>query len=117
MEMLHPDVDYTMSLPTIRGRRNVVRAMRILRHFDIVHIGAVAADGDTVLSERIDMLSVGPIRVFVWVNARFTVRDGQILSWRDYGDPWELFSGLVRAVLGLLMPGVTRQPPAPLSAA
>lgn len=114
-DMLHADIDYTMSLPTIRGRRNVLRAMRIVSHFDIVHIGAVAADGDTVLCERIDRLEVGPVEVYVWVNARFTVRNGQIVSWRDYGDPWELFSGVVRALAGLLIPGLGRKPPRQLS--
>lgn len=114
-DMLHPDVDYTMSLPTIRGKRNVLRALRILGHFGIVYVGALAADGDTVLCERIDRLDVGPIRTYVWVNARFTVRDGKIISWRDYGDPWELFSGLVRAVAGLAIPALDRKPPRQLS--
>lgn len=114
-ELLHPDVDYTMSLPTIRGKRNVLRFMRAFGNVDIVHIASIAADGDTVLSERIDLLRIGPLRVYLWVNARFTVHDGLIISWRDYGDPWELAIGLFRAVVGILLPGVNRNPPAPLS--
>lgn len=114
-DLLHPDVDLTMSMPTIRGKRNVLRVCRMLKSFTIVHVGSIAADGDIVLSERIDRLSIGPIRVHVWVNARFTVQDGRIISWRDYGDPWDLGSGLVRGVLGLLIPALRPKPPAAIA--
>ncbi|MQY20402.1 limonene-1,2-epoxide hydrolase family protein [Nocardia macrotermitis] len=111
-DLLHPDVEYSMSSPTIRGKRNVLRVMRLFRNVDIVHIDSVAAAGDTVLSERIDRINLGPIHIYVWINARLTIRDGQIVSWRDYSDPWELSTGLLRALAGTIIPALRPQPPA-----
>jgi limonene-1,2-epoxide hydrolase len=51
--------------------------------FDIKHI---VADGDTVLTERIDTFQMGDKTVALEVMGTFELRDGKIAAWRDYFD-------------------------------
>ena len=51
--------------------------------FDIKHI---VADGDTVLTERIDTFQMGEKTVALEVMGTFELRDGRIAAWRDYFD-------------------------------
>ena len=57
----------------------------------------IAADGDVVLTERLDFISVsGGAPVGLPVMGTFVVRDGKIVSWRDYFDlglPGKMLSG------------------------
>ncbi len=46
----------------------------------------IAADGDVVLTERIDYFTVGGKVVELPVMGAFQVRDGKIAAWRDYFD-------------------------------
>ena len=46
----------------------------------------LAADGDTVLTERIDEITANGITAPVPVMGTFEVRDGRIVQWRDYFD-------------------------------
>ena|GEM_PF-247282 len=46
----------------------------------------LAADGDTVLTERVDEITVNGITAPVPVMGTFEVRDGLILQWRNYFD-------------------------------
>ena len=107
-ELLASDVEYiNVSLPTINGRERVRAALgRMMSRrgagFEVV-VHASAADGDTVLTDRTDILVFGPVRIEFWVYGRFVVRDGQIAVWRDSFD-WLNLSvatvrGLVRAAL------------------
>ena len=51
--------------------------------FEITHI---VADGDTVLTERIDTFTIGGKTVTLPVMGTFELRDGKIAAWRDYFD-------------------------------
>lgn len=105
-----------VGFPAIRGRR---RAMGLLRglarpswSFE-VYLHAIAADDGTVLTERTDVLSVGPLRMQFWVTGRFDVRDGRITLWRDSFDYLDTFRSLVRALIGVVIPAL--RPAAPRS--
>ena len=71
-----------VGLPTVRGMKRFTRAMHMLNgkflHFDAEILNA-AADGGVVLNERIDLLSIGPLRIRFWVCGRFEVVDGRIV--------------------------------------
>ncbi|HLB22494.1 MAG TPA: SgcJ/EcaC family oxidoreductase [Dehalococcoidia bacterium] len=51
--------------------------------FDIKRI---AADGDSVLTERVDTFTQGSKQIVLEVMGAFEVRDGKIAAWRDYFD-------------------------------
>ena len=51
--------------------------------FQVRHI---AADGDVVLTERVDMFSAPGKRIELPVMGTFEVADGRITAWRDYFD-------------------------------
>jgi limonene-1,2-epoxide hydrolase len=46
----------------------------------------IAADGDTVLTERVDEITANGITAPVPVMGTFEVRDGRVVQWRDYFD-------------------------------
>jgi limonene-1,2-epoxide hydrolase len=84
--LLDPEVEWrNTGLPTFRGKR--VHAMiRDMERRNIgfgVDIHAIAANGDTVLTDRKDYLWKGPVRTGFWVRGTFTVRDGLITVWDD----------------------------------
>jgi limonene-1,2-epoxide hydrolase len=49
-------------------------------------IGHLVADGDVVLTERVDAFSIGGREIAVPVMGTFELRDGKIGAWRDYFD-------------------------------
>ncbi len=51
--------------------------------FEIKHI---VADGDVVLTERVDTFQMGGKTVALEVMGTFEVRGGKIAAWRDYFD-------------------------------
>jgi limonene-1,2-epoxide hydrolase len=51
--------------------------------WEILHI---VAEGDVVMTERIDHFQVGGRRVSVPCMGIFELRDGKIAAWRDYWD-------------------------------
>lgn len=112
--LLADDVAYTnVSLPTLRGRRGVERALRMFfpRAGFRVHFVNVAATGDVVLTERVDAMVFGRVEQRFWVCGRFEVRDGKITVWRDAFDWADLTVGLVRGLLGALSPRLNRRWP------
>jgi limonene-1,2-epoxide hydrolase len=46
----------------------------------------LAADGETVLTERADLVTANGITAPVPVMGTFEVREGRIVAWRDYFD-------------------------------
>ena len=68
-----------VGLPTIRGRQRAMKLFQGMQRpsvgFD-VKIHRSAADGNTVLNERTDVLIFGPVRLIFWVCGVFEVRDG-----------------------------------------
>jgi limonene-1,2-epoxide hydrolase len=49
-------------------------------------LDAIAADGGTVLTERLDVFTFPNGRIELPVMGTFEVADGQITAWRDYFD-------------------------------
>jgi limonene-1,2-epoxide hydrolase len=115
LALLDEDVAYTnVSLPTVHGRDAVERLFRPLigRVGFKVHFHSVASEGGVVLTERTDALLFGPVHWQFWVYGRFEVRDGQITVWRDSFDWLDMNVGLVRGLLGAVVPGLRRRWPA-----
>jgi limonene-1,2-epoxide hydrolase len=51
--------------------------------FRVLHI---VADGDIVLTERVDVFELATGRIELPVSGTFELRDGLITAWRDYFD-------------------------------
>jgi limonene-1,2-epoxide hydrolase len=49
-------------------------------------VDAIAAEGGTVLTERVDVFTTPTVTVELPVMGTFEVRDGKIAAWRDYFD-------------------------------
>lgn len=97
-----------VGLPTIYGR---TRAMKLFRSMQgragfEVKIHRSAADGASVLTERTDALTFGPLRLQFWVCGVFEVHDGRITLWRDYFDFFDMFKATVRGVAGVVVPSL-----------
>ena len=97
-----------VGFPTIRGR---ARAMKLFGSMDgragfEVKIHRIAVNGSSVLTERTDVLVIGPVRLQFWVCGVFEVRDGRITLWRDYFDMWDVTKALVRGIIGAVVPGL-----------
>ncbi len=104
-----------VGMPTIRGRRRTLRLLRPLglpgRSFE-VYLHAIAANGDTVLTDRTDVLVFGPCRFQFWVTGRFDVQDGRITLWRDSFDYADLLRAFVRGLIGAVVPVLRPKAPA-----
>jgi limonene-1,2-epoxide hydrolase len=121
-QLLDENVVYdNVGLPTVRGRRRTLGVLRpIAKHSWLsfeVYLHAIAVNGDVVLTERTDVVLVGPVRLQFWVSGRFDVDNGRITLWRDAFDFLDCTKALVRGVLGALVPALRPRPPASLSAA
>nr|WP_231383881.1 MULTISPECIES: limonene-1,2-epoxide hydrolase family protein [unclassified Rhodococcus (in: high G+C Gram-positive bacteria)] len=96
---------HNVGLPRVRGKRRVGKFMRLLAKpqygFDVT-IHNIASDGDTVLTERTDVLIWRRLRIEFWVCGTFELRDGKILVWRDYFDNVDFLKGLIRGALRAL---------------
>ena len=82
-----------VGFPTIRGRARLTSIFRRGegRFGFEVKIHRIAAEGDTVLTERTDALVIGPLRLQFWVCGVFEVHAGRITLWRDYFDKFDFF--------------------------
>ena len=67
----------------IKGVLAVILAPAQSVKFEIKHI---VADGDIVLTERLDTFQMGDKTVTLEVMGTFELRDGKIAVWRDYFD-------------------------------
>jgi limonene-1,2-epoxide hydrolase len=112
LPLLADDVAWiNVSLPTVRGRRAVERIFKVAQKCGggfRVHFHAVASEGDVVLTQRTDAMTLGRFEQRFWVAGRFEVRDGEITVWRDSFDWGDLLVGLVRGLVGVVAPGLNR---------
>jgi limonene-1,2-epoxide hydrolase len=106
-EWLADDVVYqNVPFPPARGKRGVERQLRGLQRLNRfeARIHNVASDGPIVLTERTDVLVLGPVEAEFWVCGTFEVRNGRIVLWRDYFDlvniVWGFVKGVARALVG-----------------
>lgn len=117
LETIDDDIAYTnVSLPTIRGKRKVAGVLGGVARKDSVGfnyrmINVSADDAGVVLTERVDELRFGWLHLQFWVCGRFEVREGRITVWRDYFDYLDMTKGLLRAVVGAVIPAVQRRMP------
>ncbi len=106
LDLLDVDIEWrNTGLPTLRGRR----ATGALVSMEKRGVGfgytmhAAAAEGDVVLTDRTDWLSLGRWRSEFWVRGTFTLRHGKIAVWDDAFSMGNFASasalGLMRAVL------------------
>lgn len=117
-ELLAPDLRYTnVSLPTMKGGGRVAKLIRKTlregRAFE-VQLHSIASTGNTVLTERTDVLKIGPVHIGFWVCGTFEVENGRITVWRDYFDWLDFTRGTLRGVAGIALP--TLRPTLPTSA-
>jgi limonene-1,2-epoxide hydrolase len=112
MSLLAEDAEWiNVSLPTVRGRGRIESVCRRMISNGVgfrVHFHELVGEGDTVLTERSDELSFGPVAQRFWVYGRFELRDGRIAVWRDSFDWGDLLVSLVRGIAGALSPGLNR---------
>ena len=76
---MEPAIGKDASIASIRGFLDMSESLA----FEIHHL---AAEGDTVLTERTDTMTVNGIAAPIAVMGAFDVRDGLIVAWRDYFD-------------------------------
>ena len=117
MSMLAEAVVYSnVGLPTIRGRRAVRSALQGLARPAVgfeVCMHSISVDGSVVLTERTDVIALGGFRAQFWVWGRFDVEDGMITLWRDSFDFVDVTRGMLRGLLGVVVPGLRPTMPAP----
>jgi limonene-1,2-epoxide hydrolase len=116
LDLLDENVTWiNVTLPTIRGRKRVERVLRTgmekLSGGLRVHFHAIAAEGNTVLTDRTDELILGRVRQRVWVYGRFEVDDGKITMWRDSFDWVDVTIALIRGLAGAVVPALNRRWP------
>lgn len=105
-KLLDDDLVYqNVGLPTIRGGRRTIKLFEALPRlgFDVA-VHRSATDGDTVLNERTDVLSVGPLHVKFWVCGVFEIHDGRITLWRDHFDAFDVAKAIARGMVGVAVP-------------
>jgi len=116
-DLLDEDIVYmNVSLPTIRGRERTRRIMKSAfgrkgAAFE-VYFHHVGVDGITVLTERTDVLIMGPVRIQIWVWGHFDVVGGRIVLWKDYFDWSNVIVATVRGLVGAVIPALRPKPPA-----
>ena len=74
-----PAVGKEASLASIQGFLDMSESL-------VFDIHRIAADGDTVLTERTDTFVMNGLTAPVPVMGTFELRDGKIVAWRDYFD-------------------------------
>jgi limonene-1,2-epoxide hydrolase len=109
LALLAEDVVYqNVSLPKANGKAAVAKQLglfgRYCKGFEAIN-HRIVGDGDTVLTERTDIIEIGRVRSEFWVCGTFEVRDGKIVLWRDYFDWANIIAGTAkgagRALVGL----------------
>ena len=97
-----------VGFPTMRGRQRIVNPLRRGQGrvgFE-VKIHRIAADGNTVLTERTDALVIGPLRLQFWVCGVFEVHGGRITLWRDYFDMLDITKATLRGLAATVFPSL-----------
>ena len=110
LALAHDDISYqNVPFPPARGRAAFEAQMRWfarnLTGFE-ARIGNIAADGPTVLTERVDAVVRGRFRAAFWVCGTFEVRDGKVALWRDRFDYADVTVALVKGLVGAVVPAL-----------
>ncbi len=116
-DLLAEDVEYVnVGLPAAHGRERVRRLLRATlgragAGFE-VYTHTISANGQSVLTERTDVLVFRRLRIQFWVCGRFDVQSGEIVLWRDYFSLTSYSAATLRGLLGVVIPAVRAKPPA-----
>lgn len=107
LALLADDVVYqNVSLPKATGKPAVAKQLglftRYATGFQAVN-HRIVGDGDTVLTERTDVIQFGRLRAEFWVCGTFEVRDGKIALWRDYFDWANVLAGTAKGAARALV--------------
>ncbi|TDZ79390.1 Epoxide hydrolase EphG [Mycobacteroides salmoniphilum] len=106
--LMADDIVYTnVGLPTVHGKSATAWIFSLLDRPALgfnVKLLNVTADGNVVMTERIDELRLGRMRTQFWAFGRFVVVDGKITVWRDYFDFVNVTIGIVKALVSLVFP-------------
>lgn len=89
LAMLADDIHYhNIPMPALDGIAAVEAYLRRAAAFDSAawEIVAIAANGSTVLTERVDRFLMNGQPIALPVMGAFEVRGGKIAAWRDYFD-------------------------------
>lgn len=104
MELVDDEIVYqNVPFPPARGARQFRGQMEsFAKACDVFEVEThnIAAEGQTVLTERTDVLGRGRFRAGLWVCGTFELRDGKIVVWRDRFDFANLLAGLARGLFG-----------------
>lgn len=82
-------VYHNMPMPAAQGKEAIKGLLAMILGpatavtFDVKHI---VAEGDVVLTERVDTFQMGDKTVALDVMGTFELRDGKIAAWRDFFD-------------------------------
>lgn len=113
--LMDESIVYTnVGVSTLRGRKKAARVVDLLNRPGMgfgVHTFTSATDGDAVLTERVDEIAIGPVRMRFWVCGKFIVVDGGITLWRDYFDFFDCTKAFLRALAGAVAPSLNRPMP------
>jgi len=114
--LIDDDILYVnVGLPPVRGRSQMERVFGFLDRPGVgfeVYLHAVSSDGPVVLTERTDVLRMGPVESQFWVWGRFEVHDGKITLWRDSFDYVDIVRGTVRGLVAAVVPSLRPVRPA-----
>jgi limonene-1,2-epoxide hydrolase len=107
--LMHEDmVWHNVATPPFVGKKLVCTTLQelIFDDFDAVdfRITSIAADGDRVLTERVDTLVKGGVSAPIPLMGIFEIVDGLIVTWRDYVDQGLLGRYLTGEDVGDLAP-------------
>lgn len=107
--VLDDDLVYqNVGFPTIHGRARTMKLFRSMQGkagFE-VKIHRIAVNQSVVLTERTDVLVLGPVRLQFWVCGVFEVTNGRITLWRDYFDVMDFTKAIVRGIAGAFIPAL-----------
>jgi limonene-1,2-epoxide hydrolase len=116
VDLLAADVVYSnVSLPTVHGRERVRKLARLTlgrpgAGFEVYN-HTISAAGNSVLTERTDVLKLGRLRIQFWVCGRFDVENGEIVLWRDRFDWMNYTVATLRGLVGIFVPALRAKPP------
>ena len=113
--LVDDEIDYVnVGLPAVHGRDEMAQVFRLLDRPNAgfeVYLHSISADGPVVLTERTDVILIGPVRIQFWVWGRFDVHHGRITLWRDSFDFVDVLRGTVRGLVGTVVPALRPKPP------
>ena len=117
LALVHPDIEYAnVGYSFMRGKKRLARLFDVMAKtrmgFSVKWVN-ITANGSVVITERVDELAFGRLRMQFWVCGRFEVEDGLITVWRDYFDLVDFVKASLRGLVALVYPRIQKPLPKP----